>query len=84
MLNGNRFRSNGGTCFILVETSGGLMYRMTMKTNQQVHMTICEFITILNAINLLHVSVTFCDHLQAGGLRRIYNKDIETSVLESA
>jgi hypothetical protein len=35
---------------------------------------------IINIVTPLHVSVTFCDHLQGGVLRRIYYKDIKTSV----
>jgi len=35
---------------------------------------------ILNVVNLLRVSATFCGHLQRGALRRIYYKDIKPSV----
>jgi len=51
---------------------------MTMKTKQTtVYEDMCIYHS-LNAVNLLHVSVTFCDYLQTGGLRRIYNKEIES------
>jgi hypothetical protein len=35
---------------------------------------------ILNVVILLGVSATFCGHLQEGALRRIYYKDIKSSV----
>ena len=35
---------------------------------------------IINVVNLLHVSVIFCDHLKGGVLRMIYYKDIKTRV----
>ena len=31
---------------------------------------------IINIVKLIHVSVTFCDHLQGSVLRRMYYKDI--------
>ena len=35
---------------------------------------------ILKVVNFLHISVTFCDHLQGGVLRRICHKNIKPSV----
>ena len=39
-----------------------------------------EFNSGFKGLNLLHVSVTFCDHLQRGVWRGIYYKDIKTNV----
>ena len=52
--------------------------RCENKTNK----FIWKYLKLLHykLVNLLHVSATFWYHLQVGGLRRIYHKDIKSNV----
>jgi hypothetical protein len=55
-----------------------LRFNMSMKTNST-----CEDMWayyMLNFVQFLRVSATFCDHLQGGVLCHIYYRDIRPSV----
>jgi len=57
-------------------------YFMTMHLRITVRIkprSACEysvFYYILNVVNHVHISVTFCDHIQGGVLQRMYYKDM--------
>jgi len=56
----------------MCETKGLTVMMRIKLTSAYENIRICYNIIV---VNILHVSVTFCGHLQTGVFRRIYYKD---------